>query len=849
MELGNYIYGDILENGYLKLLYKKLIHLYFENVIKVDSKESLSTKEKIDLLRFADILSKSTEDSKRDTHNNIAQSIISMMNKLYFGDELVQYVNGSVLTNVNNYLGLDKNFSGYYNRDVMEFIKEEVQRDSYYIPNTDKSYFINTQKLAYERIKMNDYYSFSAPTSMGKTFLIRTYIKESVLAGKQKNFAVVVPSKALINEVSNSIIDDLNENLVKYKYKVIQTPTAIIEKENCNYIMVYTQERLLQFLTMFNGIKLSHVFIDEAHKISDMDERSPFFYKCIDILEKYHFGVKINFSCPNIPNPEVYLRTIKSEGNKAYNRFRYSPVNQLKTIIDITHNVCYIYNDLEKEFKELENRRTDFTGLVQLVKIIGEGKSNIVFCNSRKDATQWAIDYCNAIDTDFSNEQEMVELIKSIKEDIHDKCYLTQTLLKGVAYHVAYLPAQIKEKIENLYRKGIIKTIFCTSTLLEGVNFPADNLFIKLGSKDSWLKAKQRASFKNLIGRVGRIDFNLFGNVFCISEDANKEYKEAISEDVDMQELSLDTLTDNRKKDIVQTLLQGKTSLQKRSVDTYDSLSFARKTLNILLNEIVEDTPGVVSEAFQKFLDEETIDKIKSLFKCRQNNIPKDLLATCDEMERLDYAIKVLKLHYPETINYGNVVSFLSNLSEIFNWDKYESGLDIGNKNRLKYYAVIIIQWMFGNTIKEIIAKAIEYHKQNGIYYPYKKPNLQEYTGSSAQINKIINDVLDEVDKILQFKIPNYFSKFSERYKELNNIEYIQNDWHDYIEYGTINHIAIRCQQLGLSRECSLYIYKNRCFDVINGLIKIKTNLLKDSKFDQEIKRLKLNYPDFIKIS
>lgn len=846
MELGNYIYGDILENEYLKLLYKKLIRLYFENIIKVVSKETLSKKEKLDLLRFADILSKSTEESKRDTHNNIAQSIISMLNKIYIGDELVRYVNGSVLTNVNNYLGLDKNFSGYYNRDIVEFIKEEVQRDYYCIPNSDESYFINTQKLAYDRIKVNDYYSFSAPTSMGKTFLIRTYIKECVLAGEQKNFAVVVPSKALINEVSNSIVDDLNENLVKYKYKVIQTPTAIIKNEDCNYIMVYTQERLLQFLTMFNDIKLSHVFIDEAHKISDMDERSPFFYKCIDILEKDHFGVKINFSCPNIPNPEVYLRTIKSEGNKAYNRFRYSPVNQLKTIIDITHNISYIYNDLNKEFDELKNGRTDFNGLVQLVKIIGEGKSNIVFCNSRKDATQWAIDYCNTIDEDFSTNQEIVELIKNIKEDIHDKCYLTQTLLKGVAYHVAYLPAQIKEKIENLYRKGIIKTIFCTSTLLEGVNFPADNLFIKLSCKDSWLKANQRASFKNLIGRVGRIDFNLFGNVFCISENANEEYKQAISEDVEVQELSLDTLTDNRKKDIVQTLLQGKTSLQKRRVDTYDSLSFARKTLNILLNEIIEETPGVVSEAFQKFLDKESIDKIKSLFNGRQNNIPKDLLATCDEMERLDYAIKVLKLHYPEIINYENVVSFLFNLSDIFSWGNYESGLDIGNKNRLKYYAIIIIQWMFGNTIKEIIAKAIEYVKQNGIYYPYEIPHLQEYTGSPAQINKIINDVLDEVDKILQFKIPNYFSKFSERYKELNNIEYIQNDWHDYIEYGTTNNVAIRCQQLGLSRECSLYIYKNRCFTTENGKFKIDIKLLSDGKFSQEIKRLKLNNPKLI---
>ncbi len=525
MELGNYIYGDILENEYLKLLYKKLISLYFKNIIKIISKETLSKKEKIDLLRFADILSKSTEESKRDTHNNIAQSIISMMNKLYFGDALVQYVNGSVLTNVNNYLGLDKNFSSYYNRDIVEFIKEEVQRDSYCIPNSDKGYFINTQKLAYDRIKGNDYYSFSAPTSMGKTFLIRTYIKECVLAGEQKNFAVIVPSKALINEVSNSIVDDLNENLVTYRYKVIQTPTSIIKNEDCNYIMVYTQERLLQFLTMFNDIKLSHVFIDEAHKISDLDERSPFFYKCIDILEKDHFGVKINFSCPNIPNPEVYLRTIKSEGNKAFNRFRYSPVNQLKTIIDITQNVSYIYNDLNKDFDILNNERTDIRDLVQLVKIIGEGKSNIVFCNSRKDATQWAIDYCNAIDEDFSKNQEIIELINNIKEDIHEKCYLTQTLLKGVAYHVAYLPAQIKEKIENLYRNEIIKTgdIFPLSKNYKLINYLTGNnienwfqaTYKLTNTYFMWIIAldgKERAGWKDVLLKDGRIKENFVGD-------------------------------------------------------------------------------------------------------------------------------------------------------------------------------------------------------------------------------------------------------------------------------------------------------------------------------------------------
>ena len=284
--------------------------------------------------------------------------------------------------------------------------------------------------------------------------------------------------------------------------------------------MVLTQERLLQLLLQKKNIKLSHVFIDEAHKISETDDRSPFLYKCIEILEKEHFGVKINFSCPNIPNPEIYLKAIKGVGNKAYNCFKYSPVNQLKSIIDIVEGNCFIYNDLEKMFLEVESNKSKFSNLIDIIKSIGYGKSNIIFCNSKKEATKWAIEYINLINDDLSDDNEVIDLINDIKEEIHEDCYLTKTLLKGVAYHVAYLPSSVKEKIEKLYRKGTIKTIFCTSTLLEGVNFPADNLFIKLSHKDSWLKDKQRASFKNLIGRVGIVDFNLFGNVFCISENA-----------------------------------------------------------------------------------------------------------------------------------------------------------------------------------------------------------------------------------------------------------------------------------------------------------------------------------------
>lgn len=58
-------------------------------------------------------------------------------------------------------------------------------------------------------------------------------------------------------------------------------------------------------------------------------------------------------------------------------------------------------------------------------------------------------------------------------------------LEKGIAYHFGGIPEEIKIKVEELYKLGFIKIIFCTSTLLEGVNLPAKNIFIL--SEKNWI--------------------------------------------------------------------------------------------------------------------------------------------------------------------------------------------------------------------------------------------------------------------------------------------------------------------------------------------------------------------------
>lgn len=95
-------------------------------------------------------------------------------------------------------------------------------------------------------MKRNDSYSFSAPTSLGKTFVIRMFIKEIILKGERANFVIVVPTNALINELYERFVEDLNDNLWDRKYKVVKSPAAIIDEEDSyNFIMIYTQERLL----------------------------------------------------------------------------------------------------------------------------------------------------------------------------------------------------------------------------------------------------------------------------------------------------------------------------------------------------------------------------------------------------------------------------------------------------------------------------------------------------------------------------------------------------------------------------------------------------------------------------
>lgn len=69
---------------------------------------------------------------------------------------------------------------------------------------------------------------------------------------------------------------------------------------------------------------------------------------------------------------------------------------------------------------------------------------------------------------------------------------------------------------------------------------------------------------------------------------------------------------------------------------------------------------------------------------------------------------------------------------------------------------------------------------------------------------------MDDIDTILNYKLADYFRIFSKVYKEMypNNEELFNNDWADFIEYGTYRWEIIELQKVGFSRDSAREIFQ-----------------------------------------
>lgn len=856
--LGESIFNKIETNEYLQELYRTILFNYSMTLLGHEQRKKPLKKDHA--LRFADILSKSYGHKNSERHRAWAQEIVALLNSIYPDDAKIKAYASSILTSIGNYRGLQLIKTRYKNTSFLDELYTNFDMDYLAIPYQENKYFFHSQKEIFDHLE-DPAFSYSGPTSAGKSLMMRMFIKSKICSDYKVNFAILVPTKALISEISTKLInEDLKEDLKEHSYKVVTSGNSLfLKQDDLNYIMVMTPERLLYTLITYPNLNVDYVFIDEAHKINDFDGRSTFYFKVADMLVQRNDNTHIILASPNIPNPDDLLRVLPDEKVKnAYHlKTSFTPVSQMKYVLNTIKNEFLVVNERtpnKNTYEKIFDLNPNDTTIDLIKKIASKdpNKSNIVYCSGRSKAVNLARKFAETLS--LSTNSELKSLAKEIKDDIHSDYYLADLIAKGVAYHVGYLPLHIRFKIEDLYRKRIIKTIFCTPTLIEGVNLPADNLIVvscRLGSKGNM----NQIEFKNLLGRAGRIEYNLYGNIFIVRDKllAEKTLEKLLSQDIDKPKNALlDTMSIQYKRYIVDNLVHGTTQFMKQVGQDEEEYDMMRKTGLILLRDVLNDRNSVIKQSFAPLLDEAKVSAIKQSFNSPQRKAKPDddINVSIDQTESLINAING-GLKYPDLmpnnrVDYYELRDFLYKLSKVFKWNIYERET-LGNGGKIDYYSVVLANWMNGHGLSVLLNNTLLYNQRNHCEIIIDRERVP-YNGSQEHKNIVIGDTLQIIENIILFKIANYFLRFSTEYKKLKtNGQPFANDWYEFVEYGSTNELTIFFQRNGLSRDTSDYIRNHREYlEMVKGEQKLKKSILSCPKesVSEELNDLQFNIPE-----
>lgn len=860
-KLGQYLYDNLNHNTYLRKLVKILLIQYANFLFGANWQ--LTQKQKSDLLTFADLLSKSINKGGTEKQRNLALRIIALLTKMYPKDPSVGIVNDEVMSSLNNFLR--RQDSGYIQTVTLSRLWNDVIKDARKrerkIPGQQGKYFIGKQDQLFQSLE-NELNSFSAPTSMGKTFLIKKYIELKIISGEKSNFAITVPSKALITEVRSSLIDELGENLANNSYRLVSRAEEYeLDYQNHSFIFVMTPERLSNVLMQNQNLRLGHLFIDESQKITEEDSRSIFYYEIFDRIKSWQQKPKITFASPLLPNPGIFNQLVSDEESEDGLSISESPVTQIKFIIDRYSQKLLEYDDLNHKAISLvqfsENSIPHI--ILNVSNAIGSDKQSLIYYGSKAAAISDAV--LLARQSDEINDGNLNSLADYISRKIHPNYVLVDLVKKGIAFHIGDLPVDVRTKIEDAYRQGALKFVFCTRTLLEGVNLPADNIFVT--SLNNGQRKLTPLEFLNLIGRVGRLNHSMIGNVFLITGEREKSrsnldaYLKDLNNNLKKEKLSVEKAVKPKQvAAIKQSLKTGNIKLEQLKSDkNYDLL---RKLSLLYIQEVRNNRQGVIRKHFSSSItndDEQII--LDSLNKRYKDNLEENINFSSDQSEKLKQEISDAGIQeYPniyngDKLNVHDTKAFFLKLSNIFNWQLYERKFIAGNHSPeiqdkvIDDYTKMTLLWISGLSLRRICDIAIRIRRSGDYRF---LDRLDRHHSDISNINWdtiTINAVMRQLQTI-QFILGKYFLKVTTELTK-NGIPPV-NDWYRYMEYGTCSDLRIWLQQNGYSRDASAYIEDNQDKFIIQvgDNYFISQNIFQANDLDtvNETKEIKVNVPE-----
>lgn len=841
---------DVLQDNYFATLQTKAAKLFARQLFSENGKQNnFSEKELRDLLRFADILS----NSKKPEARNKAYQIITLLNHHYRNEPYYRTFAHSVLAKLGNFPGIeylkneDNNESELpFDRELEKKVKEFIQA----VPDTDNLIFTDSQFELYTKISNSKHFSFSGPTSMGKSFIIKSFIRKVVGNKPPENIVIMVPTRALINQFSIDLNKELKDILEHYNYAVATNSNVseLPSDKQQHYIFVLTPERLLSYLSQKKNPSFSYLFVDEAHKLAaEKDTRAVTAYSAISKALKQNKNLNLYFSSPNVSNPEVFLKLFKKDEKLNY-KTKEAPVSQNLFFVDMLEKKVTHYADAEPyDFEPSIVKQAE--GINDIISKMGGSESNIVYCSSRFDAVDKAEKLFRYFDeTEIEISGDVRKVVRQIKGYIHKDYYLAEFLNRGIAYHFGNLPQIIRTKVEALFKGREINYVFCTSTLLEGVNMPAKNVFIlnNKNGRNDFLPI----DFWNLAGRAGRLKYELSGNIICLKEN-DKTWKkhEALLEN--KTEIALNPSVENyidRKLKKIEQVLNENPDITNESETMKEILRYIANIISIDTLEIKR--ANYESEIIKKLIADNKKEIIELAEKKNGKiDVPSSVLNTNNSIKlkiqnEVYLSLKKQKnnpsqIKLPARVDYEICKEWLHKFYTMFKWQTEEKRFK--SEAQLDYFAMLMNQWINGIPLNQIISQSIKFYNDTGrkikVGFNEGGLNFESFNGSKQHINILIGDIIEDIENVLRFLFEKYFNNYYAMLVEILGEENAGVNWATFLEYGTQNSIVIALQNYGLSRHSADFLYKNHkdCLTIEGDKLteinirKLKQRLSKDA--------------------
>lgn len=350
----------------------------------------------------------------------------------------------------------------------------------------------------------------SAPTSFGKSFVIDAFIAIK----EPKNVVIIVPTIALADETRRRLFRKFSS-----RYKIITTTGTALAERN---ILILPQERAFAFIDSFNEIDI--FIVDEFYKASTTFERENERANSL-LTVMARFGAKAKQRYYLAPNIHALQPNVFTEG------MRFMRMD-FKTVVTLSR----------KEYRDKRDDETqDEFAERKLIELFDRYKAKtLVYAGSYNK-----IDNISAVLVDNlprSSSKRLLNFADWLRCNYSSDFILADLAERGVGVHNGSLHRSLAQIQIKLFEetKGGIDTILSTSSIIEGVNTQAENVIL-LSNTNGSRSMFDYFTYRNIIGRAGRMFRYFVGRVFLLVKPPERTETQLTLDFPDEVALSLDT--------------------------------------------------------------------------------------------------------------------------------------------------------------------------------------------------------------------------------------------------------------------------------------------------------------------